>query len=258
MPARHLRELCEIADERWRPAIEVAFTRKFAIVVAPENYEQAETIYHQFKAAELGGEMGRESLINPMKALKLKKAVRPGSLAEKLRCNDAVAESVVNQLFGNLMCVERREDLRNHDFAILPDGFMTRGAFVERPRFYDGYPFVGEQGLKQQLVYKEELERKLKADERELKPLAEAVQALNDGWREHFDIAPSLYQDLAQAQQLPKLQTELEENIARLNRIDRSKFDELANEQARLEAELTKLTGEQREKLQSPLKNRVD
>ena len=258
LPARHLRELCEIADERWRPAIEVAFTRKFAIVVAPENYEQAETIYHQFKAAELGGEMGRESLINPMKALKLKKAVRPGSLAEKLRCNDAVAESVVNQLFGNLMCVERREDLRNHDFAILPDGFMTRGAFVERPRFYDGYPFVGEQGLKQQLVYKEELERKLKADERELKPLAEAVQALNDGWREHFDIAPSLYQDLAQAQQLPKLQTELEENIARLNRIDRSKFDELANEQARLEAELTKLTGEQREKLQSPLKNRVD
>ena len=258
LPARHLRELCEIADERWRPAIEVAFTRKFAIVVAPENYEEAEKIYHQLKATELGGEMGRESLINPTKALKLKKPVRPGSLAEKLRCKDAVAESIVNQLFGDLMCVERREDLRNHDFAILPDGFMTRGAFVERPRFYDGYPFVGEHGLKQQLVHKEEQERKLKADERDLKPLAEAVQALNDGWREHFDIAPSLYQDLAQAQQLPKLKTELEENIAKLNRIDRSKFDELANEQARLEAELTKLTGEQREKLQSPLKNRVD
>jgi len=258
LPARHLRELCEIADERWRPAIEVAFSRKFAIVVTPENYEQAEKIYHQLKASELGGEMGRESLINPTKALKLKKPARPGSLAEKLRCKDAVAEAVMNQLFGDLMCVERREELRNHDYAILPDGFMTRGAFVERPRFYDGYPFVGEHGLKQQLIHKEEQERKLKADERELKPLAEAVQALNDGWREHFDIAPSLYQDLAQAQQLPKLKTELEENIAKLNRIDRSKFDELAKEQARLETELTKLTGEQREKLQSPLKNRVD
>ena len=258
LPARHLRELCEIADERWRPAIEVAFTRKFAIVVTPDNYEPAEKIYHQLKASELGGEMGRESLINPTKALKLKKPARPGSLAEKLRCKDAIAEAVVNQLFGDLMCVERREELRNHDYAILPDGFMTRGAFVERPRFYDGYPFVGENGLKQQLVHKEEQERKLKADERELKPLAEAVQALNDSWREHFDIAPSLYQDLAQAQQLPKLKTELEENIAKLNRIDRSKFDELAKEQARLETELTKLTGEQRVKLQSPLKNRVD
>ncbi len=258
LPARHLRELCEIIDERWRPAIEVAFTRKFAIVVGPDHYEQAEKIYHQLKASELGGETGRESLINPSKALKLKKPVRPGSLAEKLRCNDAVAEAIVGQLFGDLMCVERREELRNHDYAILPDGFMTRGAFVERPRFYDGHPFVGQNGLKQQLIHKEEQERKLKADERDLKPLAEALQALNDGWREHFDIAPSLYQDLAQAQQLPKLKTELAENIAKLNRIDRSKFDELAKEQARLETELTQLTGEQREKLQSPLKSRVD
>ena len=258
LPARHLRELCEITDERWRPAIEVAFTRKFAIVVAPDNYEAAEKLYHQLKAFELGGDTGRESLINPTKALKLKKTLRPGSLAEKLKCKDSVAEAIVNQLFGDLMCVERREELRNYDYAILPDGFMTRGAFVERPRFYDGHPFVGEHGLKQQLVHKEEQERKLKAEERDLKPLAEAVQALNDGWREHFDIAPSLYQDLAQAQQLPKLKTELEENIAKLNRIDRSKFDELAKEQSRLEAELTKLTGEQREKLQSPLMNRVD
>ncbi len=45
MAARHLREFCEITDERWRPAIEVAFTRKFAIVVAPENYDKAEEIY---------------------------------------------------------------------------------------------------------------------------------------------------------------------------------------------------------------------
>src|SRR5439155_10558509 len=31
LPARHLRQLCEVIDESWRPAIEVAFTRKFAI-----------------------------------------------------------------------------------------------------------------------------------------------------------------------------------------------------------------------------------
>lgn len=97
-------------------------TRKFAIVVAAEQYEQAEKIHHQLKASEFGGEMGRESLINPTKAQKLKKAVRPGSLAEKLQCNDVVAEAIVSQLFGGLMCVERREELRNHDYAVLPDG----------------------------------------------------------------------------------------------------------------------------------------
>ena len=30
-------------------------------------------------------------------------------------------------MFGDLMCIKRREELRTHDYAILPDGFLTRG-----------------------------------------------------------------------------------------------------------------------------------
>jgi len=33
LPAQSVRDLCEVADEVWRPALEVAFTRKYAIVV---------------------------------------------------------------------------------------------------------------------------------------------------------------------------------------------------------------------------------
>ncbi len=46
LPAQPLCKLCEVTDERWRQAVEVAFTRKFAIMVAAEHYEQAEKIYH--------------------------------------------------------------------------------------------------------------------------------------------------------------------------------------------------------------------
>lgn len=246
LPARHLRELCEVADERWRPAIEVAFTRKFAVVVATEHYEQAEKIYHALKPSELGGEASRESLVNPSKALQRRKTVRPGSLAEKLKPSHPVAEAVISEAFGNLMCVERREELGDHDFAILPDGFMLRGAFVERSRFYDGNPFVGQKGLEQQRVWKEEQAEDLANEERKLSPVERALKSLNDGWREHFEIAPSLYQDLARAQELPKLQDELKENISKLNRIDRSKFDELANDQAKLEANLKVMEEERR------------
>lgn len=246
LPARHLRELCEVADERWRPAIEVAFTRKFAVVVATEHYEQAEKVYHALKPSELGGEASRESLVNPAKALQRKKPVRPGSLAEKLKPSHPVAEAVISEAFGNLMCVERREDLRDHDFAILPDGFMLRGAFVERSRFYDGNPFVGQKGLEQQRVWKEKQTEDLANEERKLSPVERALKSLNDGWREHFEIAPSLYQDLARAQELPKLQDELKENISKLNRIDRSKFDELASDQAKLEANLKGMEDERR------------
>ncbi len=168
LPARHLRELCEVADERWRPAVEIAFTRKFAVVVAPEHYEPAEKIYHSLKPAELGGDAGRESLVNPAKALARRKQVRPGSLAEKLTARHPVAEAVISEAFGNLMCVERREELREHDFAILPDGFMSRGAFVERSRFYDGNPFVGQKGLEQQRAWKEKQAEDLANEERKL------------------------------------------------------------------------------------------
>ena len=246
LPARHLRELCEVTDERWRPAIEVAFARKFAVVVAVEHYEQAEQIYHSLKPSELGGEASRESLVNPTKALQRRKPVRPGSLAEKIKTSHPVAEAIISEAFGNLMCVERREALRDHDFAILPDGFMARGAFVERSRFYDGNPFVGQKGLEQQRAWKEKQAEDLANEERKLSPVERALKSLNDGWREHFEIAPSLYQDLARAQELPKLQDELKENIAKLNRIDRSKFDELAKDQAKLEASLKTMEEERR------------
>ena len=246
LPAAHLRELCEVIDERWRPAIEVAFTRKFAVVVAPEDYDQAETIYHALKASELGSEAGREALVNPIKALERRRPVRPGSLAEKLQASHPVAEAVISEAFGSLICVERREQLREHEFAILPDGFMTRGAFVERPRFYDGNPFVGRKGLEQQRIWKETQAEALVIEERKLSPIERALKSLNDGWREYFDIAPSLYSDLARAQELPKLQEELHDNMAQLHRIDRSKFDELAQEQSKLESHLRTMEDERR------------
>ncbi len=249
LPAQHLRALCEVNDERWRPAIEVVFARKFAIVVAPEHYEQAEKIYHGLKASELGNETGRESLINPNKAAKLKKTVRPGSLAEKLTTGQPVAESIVSQLFGDLMCVESLGQLRAlppEQNGILPDGFMTRGAFVERPRFYDGNPFVGEKGLEQQLAWKQKLVGDLEVEERKLTPIERAVKAVGEGWREHFEQAPNLSEELARVRQLPELQSELSDNIAKLNTIDRAKFDELATQQAKRETELKKLEDEQR------------
>ena len=246
LPARHLRELCEVTDERWRPAVEVAFTRKFAVVVAAEHYEEAESIYHALKSAELGAGFNRELLVNPTKALERGKPVLPGSLAEKLKARHPIAEALISEWFGDLMCVERRESLRGHEFAILPDGFMSRGALVQRLRFYDGNPFIGEKGLEQQRVWKERQAAELASEEKSLSPVEWSLKSLHDGWREHFEIAASLYQDLARARELPRLEAELRENREQLNRIDRSKFDELALAQATLESRLKAMEEERR------------
>ncbi len=246
LPAQPLCKLCEVTDERWRPAIEVAFTRKFAVVVSREHYEQAEKTYHALKASDLGPEAGRESLVNPARALRIEKPARAGSLAQKLETSHPVAEAIIRQLFGDMMCVERREDLREHDRAIMPDGFTMRGAFVERPRFYDGNPFVGKRGLEQQRAWKEKQAADLDAEERRLMPVEGAVKAAGEGWRERFDVPADLYQDLGRAQELPKLKQEMARNIAKLEHIDRARFDDLARQQAGLEAELRRFEEERR------------
>ena len=241
LPARHLRELCEVADERWRPAIEVAFKRKFAVVVDAADYDAAEKIYF-----DLRHEAPNESVLNPAKALKQKREAKTGSLAEKITASHPTAAAIVSSLFGNMICVERREQLREHDAAITPDGFMARGAFVERTRHYDNLPFVGKRGLEQQRAYKEKQRGECEAEERRLRPLADEVESVQLGWRDLFDPPVSLWQDLAAANELPELQQSLESNIARLNQLDRAKFEPLAVRQTELEKALADDEAEQR------------
>ncbi len=243
LPARHMRELCEVKDgqEQWRPAIEVAFTRKFAVVVSPEHFDEAERIYHQLRDEARG-----ESLINPAKALKLKRPVKPGSLAEKLIAQHPVAEALISYQFGELMCVERRESLREYDAAITPDGFMSRGAFLERTRHYDNLPFVGQRGLRQQLAWKEQQRDRLLAEEAKLAPVAEEADAVQREWNRRFVAPESLAEQLAEARRLPELTADRESTIARLNTIDRAKFDDLVQQQRDLENGLRNMIEEQR------------
>ena len=242
-PARHLCQLCEVRDERWRAAIEVAFTRKFAIVVEATHYDQAERIYHELRA-EAGRE--RESLVNPAKALKLARTVRAGSLAEKIETRHPVAAALVSHLFGELMCCERREDLRGHDGGILPDGFSSRGAFVERVRHYDNLPFVGKRGLEQQQAWKEKGIAERDAEERRLEPVERLAAEVQREWRTHFETPVSLYKQLAEVSALAGLRAKLESNIAQLNSIDRDKFDELEQQRTRLADERKTWEAEQR------------
>jgi Putative exonuclease SbcCD, C subunit/P-loop containing region of AAA domain len=247
MPAAQpLCKLCEVTDERWRPAIEVAFTRKFAIVVADEHYDQALKVYHELRI-----DSPQESLVNPVKALKLARPILPGSLAEKLHADHPVAKAIIIHLFGKLMCVERPEQMAAHDLAVLPDGFMSRGAFVERRRHYDNHPFVGQRGLEKQLTMKQSRANDLRAEERRLKPMVEAADKLTESARQKFPEHTSLTVDVIRAQELPNRQMELAENIAKLNSIDRSTFEEREKECQRLEKELQTWETELRTRLGS-------
>ena len=252
-PAQPLCKLCEVTDEAWRAAIEVAFNRKFAVVVSDANYPAALTIYKGLKA-----ESPQESLIHPGKALRLARPVKPGSLAEKLQADHPIARAIVSNLFGELMCVERNEDLSNHDFAIQKDGFMTRGAFVERRRHYDGMPFVGLRGLEKQLALKRGLLADIEAQERQLAPVVNAVQGIIEKAGEFIPAHSSLVGDLREAQRLPEVDNLLKQVLARLNSIDRGGFEAKEKQIAALNAELDAWEKEQRKLLQSQTRGEID
>jgi len=251
--AQPLCKLCEVTDEDWRAAIEVAFGRKFAIVVSDADYPAAVKLYQALKA-----ESPQESLIHPGKALRLTRPVKSGSLAQKLQSDHPVARAVVSNLFGDLICVQRTEDLADHDFAIQKDGFMSRGAFVERRRHYDGMPFVGLRGLEKQLALKRDLLAQVESQERQLAPVVNAVQGIVDRAADFISAHSSLLGDLRDAQRWSGVEAELKQVLARLNAIDRASFEEKEKRLLVLNAELEAWAKEQRALLQSQKRGEID
>lgn len=209
-PARQLRELCEVTDEEWRPALELAFSRKFAVVVSAEDYPQALRIYKDFQH-----DSQHESLVDPERALARESNVQKKSLAEKIASEHPVARAVLNELLGRVICVTALDDLRLHPDAIMPDGFRQRGLFAERPKRYDQRPCIGAKGIERLKAHLTAKAEQCGATLRSIEPLlarAEQIQRLvSDQKLDSEDMEG----DIHTASQLRDLEAERDRLIAR-------------------------------------------
>lgn len=232
-PAYALREVCEVTDEEWRPAIETAFGRKFAVIVDPANFDEAEQIYLQLKQ-----EASRESLINPTQALELRGEARTGSLAEKLETSHPVARAVVNHTLGDLMCVKDVRELRNHHRAILPDGFSYTRPFVERRQHYRNDPCIGKRGIERQREYLQNQLDFIQSEQRVLAPKCQAVRDFIEFARSRRLDSESVHEDVAEAARLPEKQAELEDTLRQISAIRDQGMDEKEVKIAELESQI--------------------
>ncbi len=231
-PARALRELCEVTDEGWRPAVEIAFARKFAVVVEERDFDQAERIFHGLKQ-----NTARESLINPSQVLdSRRRQIRAGSLAEKIETSHPVARAIVDQTLGDLMCVEAVGELRQHSRAIMRDGFMYQRPFVERRAHYQNNPCVGQRGIEQQRNFLQSQLDEVTLSQRMLMPKVHAVRDFLDFARAARLDSDSVHDDLAALGRLAELKRELEQNIETMRQIRDLGMDEKETEIAELES----------------------
>ena len=234
--ARALRQLCEVNDEHWRPALEVAFGQKFAVVVDDADYNDANRIFHELKE-----NVFPESLVIPSRARKLPGPRKPGSLAEKLDASHELARRIIDHLLGDLLCVNSRDELAAKEKAILPDGYMVRGAFNVRLRHYDYRPCIGEGGLERKRGFLQDKFDEFKRDNETMQPALDRVDALLTQFDQHRLSAESLHDDLAEAARLPEREQKLKRNMAELNRVRAAGFEEKEQELGALDIRLAEL-----------------
>jgi hypothetical protein len=237
-PARQLRELCEVLDEEWRPALELAFTRKFAVVVDAGDHAEALRIYKS-----LPQDSPLESLVDSERSLARKPKVLENSLAKKIASDHPVARAVLDELFGGVVCVTNLEELRNHPDAIMPDGFRQRGLFAERPKRYDQNPCIGAKGLERRKAHLTASAEQCAATIRALDPLLARAEQIQRLVAERKLDSEDIEGDINAASRLQDIEAERDRLIARNTAASTPELAERQQAIAVLEDETKSLDG---------------
>ncbi|MBL9042720.1 MAG: hypothetical protein JNM83_14020 [Myxococcales bacterium] len=210
-------QLCEVTDEAWRPALEVVFTQKYALVVGDEDFDEAQRIYHALKE-----DASREALINPSAALRLYCEPQDRSLAMKLEVptGNRIAMATITHLFGDLICVDSVDDFRYYEQAVTIDGFLWQRPFVRRYRHYDNRPCIGKRGLEKQRAHIQIEIQNRTTEQKQLQPILDGWHHVQSFFTEGKLDSQKLHANLTDLMQLPRLRERLSRNNEELKTID--------------------------------------
>jgi hypothetical protein len=226
---RALRELCEVEDEAWRAAAEVALEEKFAVLISPEDHARALEILAALPESDLH-KAGPQRLIDTSRIATRHSSAKK-SLAEIFRSGDVSARNYIDSLFGDVVRVASSAEFANHESAITPDGLLKRGSTVTRPRPYDGQPFIGENGLKRQLEIKLTRLGEIEAALRRLEPIEREIESLIAARQTEIPDHSSISSELVRIEELPNKQAEHEDLMSQLEAIA---TDEIATLEQRI------------------------
>ena len=128
-----LADVLELADERWRGAVEGYLNaQRFYLLVDPAYYKSALLIFDRIKK-----EFGFASFgLVDIGKLRERETIRPrdDSLARKVDTDNKLARSYIDYLLGRVVCCEKAEQLRNFKTAITADGLLYQGYVVRSIR----------------------------------------------------------------------------------------------------------------------------
>jgi uncharacterized protein YPO0396 len=124
---REPKPLCELIDvrqERWRNAVEGYLnTRRLDVLVAPEDFPRALSLYERHKKAYALPGVGMVfihgvGLVDMEKILETVPRKASRSLAEQIQTEDELARSYCDFILGDVICCDDEQELRKHRRAI--------------------------------------------------------------------------------------------------------------------------------------------
>jgi len=175
VPVYILADVLEMADERWRGAVEGYLNnQKYYLLVEPGRYQDALNIYDRLKQE---AEYRAFGLVDIGK-LREKETLRPlpSSLAEKVETENKLARSYVDYLLGRVICCDTAEQLRCYKTAITAEGMLYQGYVaraLRRDRMEDA--FIGRHAVTLRIARLEEEAAGLQSEISHRKPIWQAV-----------------------------------------------------------------------------------
>lgn len=142
-------ELLEIANEKWRNAVEGYLnTQRFYIIVEPEHFDIALGIYEKLRKEQKVYGVG---LINTGKLDAYDYPVAE-SLASMVESKNLYAKRYINMILGKVHMCERVDELKKYDVSITPNcmRYQNHVASAIKPEIYK-VPFIGKNAVQIQL-----------------------------------------------------------------------------------------------------------
>ena len=165
-----LADVLELADERWRGAVEGYLNaQKFYLLIDPVYYKDALSIFDRVKK-EFGASFG---LVDVGK-LREREKISPwdDSLAKKVETENMLARSYIDYLLGRVVCCNNTAQLRKHRTAITSDGMLYQGyvaRLIRRELMDDA--FIGRRAVSLRISRLEEELTQIEAELRHWSPI---------------------------------------------------------------------------------------
>ena len=220
VPIDILADVLEVADERWRGAVEgYLHTQKFYLLVDPAYYKQALSIFDRLKkefgAMSFGlvdvGKLRERETIHP----------RDDSLAKKVETENPLARSYIDYLLGRVVCCETAQQLREFKTAITADGMLYQGYVarsMQRDRMENA--FIGHRAVSLRISRLEEELAQIKAELGRWQPIRQLFAQAKEPLFTQFFVQNTIAEKQEAHRRCAELTGEIAEVDAQLSKTD--------------------------------------